>query len=198
MRNFTKLSVLAASLMLAGNALAVDPAPSSGSVDVTGYVPLICTVDVDGILDFGHEPSPDNADVVLSEDATFQCNDKNGAVISMTSANCGLQNGDHLIDYSFWLVVSGFDDGNTAMPIGPNPFAGSGVVQENTLEGVLTGEGCNENSISALMTPAKDEMLAMGAVTGVISAGLAEQIKFAGTYTDTLTVTIAAKGSDPK
>ena len=183
MRNFTKLSVVAASLMLAGNALAVDDVTEgSGSIDVTGHVPVNCTVTVgEGNIDMEHNPQVgDNFD--FNGAIEFTCNAKEGSTISMESANCGLVPGgsrEHIVDYNLWLEFIGLE--KDVM----------GGIGGNFIEGVFEGGTCK--TLNQVMTARKDNMLAMGNVTGKLTVELTSAMKFAGTYDDTLTISIAAK-----
>ena len=182
MKNLTKLSVLAASLMLAGNALAVDDVTEgSGEVKVTGHVPVNCTVTVgEGDLDLGHNP-PVGENFSFEGDITFECNNKAGANIDLVSANGGLANDeseDHVIDYSAWLQIL-----NTSEPV-MNGIGGPFV------ELVCKDTSCDSNTV---MTAPKDVNLAMGMVEGILSVAVTEDIKFSGFYNDTLTVAISAK-----
>ena len=182
MKNLTKLSVLAASLMLAGNALAVDDVTEgSGEVKVTGHVPINCTVTVgEGDLDLGHNP-PVGERFGFDGSIEFACNNKAGANIDLVSASGGLANADspdHVIDYSAWLRIN-----NTSLPV-MNGIGGPFV------ELVCVDGSCDSNTV---MTSPKDENLAMGMVEGALSVSVEEDIKFSGFYNDTLTVAISAK-----
>ena len=182
MKNLSKLSIVAASLMLAGNALAVDDVNSGeGSVEVTGHVPVNCTVTVgEGNIDMAHNPAVGTR-FGFGGAITFECNNKKGANITVTSSNGGLANEDspeHLIDYAAWLLISG-----TEQPI-------SGGVGGNFVELACVDGACETNTV---VTGEKDKNLAMGMVSGELSVELSEAIKFAGVYSDSLTINISAK-----
>jgi len=181
MKNLTK-SLIAASMLIAGSALAVDDvSEGSGEVKVTGHVPVKCTVEVgEGNIDLEHNPTQGEV-YGFSGDIAFTCNNKAGANVDLTSANSGLANQDspeHVIDYSAWLELVGLEQ----------PTMGG--IGGNFVELVCKESSCNSNT---LMTGQKDTMLAMGAVSGVLTVSITEDIKFAGFYNDTMTVAIAAK-----
>jgi len=182
MKNLTKLSVLAASLMLAGNALAVDDVNSGeGSVKVTGHVPVNCTVTVgEGTIDMAHNPEV-GAHFAFGGEITFDCNNKKGANITVSSANSGLANAEspeHIIDYAAWLQING-----AGQPL-------SGGVGGDFVELACVEGSCDSNTV---MTGEKDMNLAMGMVSGILSVAITEPIKFAGVYNDDLTISISAK-----
>jgi len=182
MKNLTKVSLMAASLMFAGNALAVDDVnEGSGEVKVTGHVPVNCSVEVgEGIIDLEHNPTQGEV-YGFTGDIVFTCNNKAGANVDLTSANGGLANQDspeHLIDYSAWLELTGLSKETM------------GGIGGDFVELVCKDGSCGANT---LMTGQKDEMLAMGAVNGVLTVSITQDIKFAGFYNDTMTVAIAAK-----
>lgn len=182
MKNLTKLSVLAASLMLAGNALAVDDVTEgSGEVQVTGHVPINCSVEVgDGIIDLEHNPAV-GKNFKFDGTIKFTCNNKAGANIDLESTNKGLANEespDHLINYNAWLEITG-----TSNPV-------MGGIGGDFVELVCAEAICGANTV---MTAAKDENLAAGGVSGTLSVAITEEIIFSGYYNDTMTVSISAK-----
>jgi len=93
MKNLSKLSLLTASLMFAGSAIAVDDVTEGSSgVKVTGHVPINCTVEVgEGNIDMEHNPAV-GPRFAFGGDIVFTCNNKQGANITVTSANGGLAN----------------------------------------------------------------------------------------------------------
>lgn len=183
MKNLTK-SLIAASFLLAGSAMAdADVEKGSGSLEVTGHVPLKCTVNVgDGLIDMGHNPV-EGVFYPFTGTIDFQCNAKKGANISLTSKNSGLAHRDapnHKVNYEAWLKVKDLEEDTM------NGHQGKDQVE-------LICKGGEQNS-NILMTGFKDRALAMpNMVTGMIMVNLLEPIKFAGYYDDTLTVEISAK-----
>jgi len=181
MKNLTKLSLLAASLVFAGTASAVDDVNSGdGSVKVTGHVPVNCTVDVgEGTIDMEHNPAVGQT-FEFDGGISFTCNNKKGANITVTAGG-GLANEaspEHLIDYSAWLLISGQSE------------ALMGGIGGDFVELVCKDSTCDANTV---MTGEKDVNLAMGMVSGTLSVAITEPIKFAGVYNDDITISISAK-----
>jgi len=175
MKNVTKLITLTSALLFSVASFAVEDTSDDSaerSLKISGKVPLICnfTPADDALVDFGHDLAKGQKKNIGG--MKFQCNSKTGATVTLTSANKGLANDgskDHVVNYEAWLKMIGFEGGKG---FGAEFFANKG---------------------SGSVNLPKDKMLAMGAVKGTITIIVVDDVKFAGEYTDTLTVTMTAR-----
>ncbi len=172
MKNLTKVTLLAGSLMLAGNAVAMDPVPSDDDKDVNGndvsfeirgHVPVFCQIGLDGDeLDFEHVVEAGRS-LELGVDLT--CNTKAGADVTVTpGAGLGFDGltEDHLVGYTANLVVAGH-------------------LVEST-----SGGGTGSHQIGGTKDLAAGE-------SGTLTVTLSDNALFAGNYTDTIEVAVTAR-----
>jgi len=102
MKNLTKLTLVAASLMLAGNAFADGEEITQGSskAKLIGHVPAYCSIEseLEG-MDFGHNPQ---AGDMATGSVFVRCNTPGGAHASVISQEGGMVNPDidHPINYT--------------------------------------------------------------------------------------------------
>ncbi len=169
MKNLTK-SLIAASMLLAGSAIAADgPAVGdSGSTIVKGHVTEVCELDgIPMMISLGDDPE-NGAYVHTDEGMTVQCNNPHGATFTLSRTNGKL--------------VNAWDD-----TLGLNYKAELDVAIQNFPKVVL-----KDGALSDSQDVDRDNMLAMGAIAG-IHITLMEQPKFSGWYYDEVTVAIAGR-----
>ena len=164
-----KLSLLAASVMLAGNALAVDNPRNDqdvDTIDVKGHVPARCNIQLAQpiVADFEHDVTKGNS---RGGEFGIFCNSKSGAKMTLTSGGGlrlkGEDDPEHFVDYQAW-------------------WEAGGVALEVDTAGAL--------SATDVLSGSKE--LAMGMVTTRFKMTLTEDAKFAGDYSDTITLAIEA------
>ncbi len=171
MKDLTKLTLIAASLVFAGNAFADDGPGNDSDTDyikVKGHVPPRCDIQLQQPIaaDFGHKVKEGE-----SRGGKFGifCNSKSGAKLTMTSQGGGLalegfEDTDHRVSYAAWWTA-----GDVAAEID-------------------TGAGVNEHSVKL----AGSKALAMGMVETAFSMTLTDTAKFAGYYNDVISLSIEA------
>lgn len=171
MKNLTKLTLVAASLMLAGNAFADDGAGNDQDTDyikVKGHVPPRCDIQLKQPIaaDFGHKVVKGAS---VGGKFNIFCNAKAGAKLSMESQSGGLalegyEDTDHRVSYAAWWN------------------AGDASVEIDTGAGTNAGEA----------NLAGSKALAMGMIQTVFSMKLTDTAKFAGYYNDVIALSIEA------
>lgn len=167
MKNLTKLTLVSASLMLAGNAFATKGDDDDrDAISVVGHVAPICQIVIPQPVkvDFQH-------DLVAGESRGGRipiiCNSKAGATVELRSGDGlslkGDDSDDHVVNYKANWTVSTAD---------LNVDTAGAKVATDTIPG--------------------SKELAMGMVTGSFDVELTDTAKFAGDYSDVVTLYIAA------
>jgi len=171
MKNLTKLSLIAASLVLASSAIADDGAGNDSDtdyIDVKGHVPPRCDIDLKQPIaaDFEHNVT---AGRTAAGKFDIFCNSKSGAKLTMTSQGGGLSldgsgDSEHRVSYAAW-----WEAGDVNVEID-------------------TGAGVNSGSVNL----GGSKALAMGMVETKFSMKLTADAKFAGFYSDKIALSIEA------
>ncbi len=165
MRMITKV-LLAASVPAI--AIAAPAHAQTGGGQMNGVVQPICEVnDLFGSVAF---PSM-SAGASINDDVVLQCNDADGAEVSLTSSEGGMESDDNEdleIEYTATLT-----SGALAAPL------------------VLDTTGAFNNDVSVTATIAGSTALASG-VVGNLSVVLNETAIWAGGYSDTITIQLTA------
>lgn len=159
MKNLTKLSMVAAAMIVAGNTNAAETV-------LRGQVTEVCELTVSNlVLDFGLNPAA--GDNVMT-DFAVQCNDGDGATLRVQSSEGGLESDDNedlSIEYTAVATV------------------GATVVSLTTDPGVGTNDQFEEESIAggAALSGAPG-------LGGTLVVTLNDTPTFAGGYSDTLSL----------
>ncbi len=157
------LSAIAVSALFAGNTTA-------GDVQLVGYVPAVCEVTglFTQLLDFGNVTTAGQTTSVGT--VGIQCNDADGAIVTLSSAEGGLESDDaEDVSLAYDAVLT----------------TASGDVTLNAPGGFAT------NGASASGTFGASTALASGLV-GSLTFTTVDAAIWSGGYSDTLTVQIAA------
>ena len=172
MKNCTKLALLSASLLLAGNTIAAEPGAGSVSSSITGSVPLVCEITTPESIDF------DFGDGLVANaqsdvfDIYSTCNSKGGASFTLTSGvglNDGSEGTEHYIPYAaHWYLDGTVQSASTVL------HTQSNGLQE---DGFTIGK-----SLALAHT-----------VHGQFKVQILQDAYFAGTYSDSITLTLAAR-----
>ncbi len=166
MKNLTKLSIVAATLLAVGNVNAAE-------THVIGSVDEICDLDIGNTqLDFGPNP---NAGAMVSTNFSVQCNDGDGATLRVQSSEGGLESDDNedlSIEYTAEASVGG-----------------TPVVTLTTTPGV----GLNDEFAEAAIGSTFADALALAAGQGgQLKVTLLDKPLFSGGYSDTISVNLTA------
>ncbi len=171
MKNLTKLTLVATSLLLANTAIADDGAANDDDTDyiqLKGHVPPRCNIQLKQpiAIDFEHDVTEGRS---ASGKFGIYCNSKSGAKLTMSSEQGGLaldgsDDAEHRVSYAAWWE------------------AGDANVE------IDTGNGTN----SASSNLAGSKALAMGMVETRFSMTLTDSAKFAGYYSDKVALSIEA------
>lgn len=144
---------------------------SPGDVQLVGFVSPVC--EVTGLftqaLDFGSVVSSGQS---VSTSIDLQCNDADGATVTMTSAEGGLES-DDLEDFALTYTAT---------------FTPSGGLPSFSL---FAPGGPGLNNVSESLSYGGSSALASG-VSGTLSVMTTEGSPWAGGYSDTLTVNITS------
>jgi len=168
MKNLTKLSLITASLMLAGNAFADDGAGNDSDKDVIkllGHVPPRCNIQLPQPIEANFEHDVTEGRTLGGKIGIF-CNSKSGAKLTLAGKGLTLDGDnskDHQVNYQAWWGTS-----DTVLEID------TATAPEDT--GVLAGS----------------KELAMGMVDTDFSITLTDSAKFAGYYTGKVVLAIEA------
>lgn len=160
------ISIAAPAALLA--AMAIAPA-NAGNTNLTGFVPEVCELSIaDAQLDFGSLV----AGTTASTDVEFNCNDGDGATVTITSTESGMEsddNEDYEVDYTATLSAPG-------LTIAP-------------LDTGAQGQGLDHFEVGQLAGPSAT---ASPVVMGTLSIVLDEGAPWAGGYSDTIQIDISA------
>lgn len=163
-----KLTMCAAAVTVV---LSSQVSAAPGDVQLVGFVSPVCEVSglFTQLLDFGSVVSSGQS---VSTNIGLQCNDVDGATVTMTSAEGGLESDD---DEDFALTYDA-------------TFAPGGGLSSFTLS---APGGPGLNNVSADHSYGGSSTLAAG-TTGTLSVVTTEGSPWAGGYSDTLTVNITS------
>ncbi|MDN3697136.1 MULTISPECIES: hypothetical protein [Vibrio] len=142
---------------------------NAGDVQLVGFVAPVCEVSglYTQLLDFGQVSSIQS----VSTDLSIQCNDADGATVTLTSAEGGLESDDKE-DYAIGYTAT----------LSPDSHA-------DLVLTTLGGPGAND--VSASMSYSGSLALAGGVPTS-LSVTTNETMGWSGGYSDTLTVQVTA------
>jgi len=164
MKNLTKLSLVAAALVVGGNAQA-------GETHLTGQVTEVCEL-IGGALSLDFGLNPQMGDEV-STNFGVQCNDGDGATLRVQSSEGGLESDDNedlSIEYTAVAAVPGT------------------VVSLTTSPGVGLNDEYEEEDI-----PGGAALAGAPGLGGTLTGTLNDTPVFAGGYSDTLSLNLTAK-----
>lgn len=164
MKNLAKLTVISASMFVAGLAQASD-------TQLIGTVAAVCVAKVESslLMDFGIDPQAGDSQ---DQDVRIRCNDGDGATVELRSAEGGLEsddNEDFSVEYTATLVeaATGINLSLTTSP----------------------GVGLNDEFVDQAIGGSAS---LAGGVVAALEVTLEDTPVWAGGYSDTLSVEITA------
>jgi len=168
MRLITKAMIAAS---LPAIAIAAPAHAQVGGGQMNGVVQPVC--EVDDVFASVSFPSM-NAGAEINDDVLLQCNDADGATVSLISSEGGMESDDLEdleIEYTATLTSVALDAGSLelALPVGV--------------------QGDNDATVTGVASGSAD---LAGGVIGNLNVTLTESAIFAGGYSDTITIQLTA------